>query len=112
MNVYIKIEGVYIKYEYPSDAPMRDREQMEKGRVVTIRLNARELEEVEKFASIIDERSIGRAVKHAVLSHVFHFPSPEYGGDQTLMQETLRKMQDMQETLRKISRMVARAPGF
>ena len=71
------------------------RDEMEKSRVVPIRLTGRDLEEVERFASNIGERSIGRAVKHAVLSYVFDNLRSEYSDDQTLMQETLRKISKM-----------------
>lgn len=66
----------------------------EKGRVVPIRLNERELEPVERFASMYGFSSIGRAVKHAMFAHVLEVLGEEEESDQTLKM-TLWKISQM-----------------
>ena len=65
------------------------------GRVVPIRLTEWELNQVEMFASRMGARSIGLAVKHALITHVLEdLSKDEESVDQT-MQETLRKISKM-----------------
>ena len=57
----------------------------EKGRVVPIRLNEWELEQVERFALMNGSSSIGRAVKRAVITYVLEaLSSDEEESGQTM----------------------------
>ena len=65
------------------------------GRVVPIRLTEWELDQVEMFASRMGARSIGLAVKHALITHVLESLSKDEESDEQTMQEALRKISKM-----------------
>lgn len=75
--------------------------EQEESRVVAIRLNKWELELVERSASMDGFTSIGRAVKHVVITHALDVLS----GDEE------RPDQPMEMTLWKISQMADLALG-
>ena len=69
--------------------------EQEESRVVATRLNKWELELVERYASMGGFTSIGRAVKHAVITHALDVLSEGEGRPDQAMEMTLWKISQM-----------------